>query len=232
MSESATAPVPEMPSPMRLIATLGLIAMLSGFVIVLIYEVTHEPIARNRRHALESAVQQVLPGTETQIGLALRGDQLHALDRRELDQAELFAGFTADGSLIGVALTGVSRGYAGDIRVLYGYSPTRQEIIGFRVLQSSETPGLGDKIEKDARFLANFDALDVSVTDAGDALANPITTVPEGAKQNPWEIDGITGATVSSHAVGRAVRESAERWVPLIFAQRSQIAGFVRERNR
>lgn len=215
---------PEMPSPVRLIATLGLIAMLSGFVIVLIHEVTLAPIARNHLQALESAVQQVLPGTETQVGLALQDEQLQALGPDELDRADLFAGFAADGSLVGIALTGITRGYAGDIRVLFGYSPATQQIIGFRVLQSSETPGLGDKIEKDPRFLANFAALDVRLTAAGDALAHPVVAVSEGAKQNPWEIDGITGATVSSAAVAQAIRESAERWIPLIFAQQDQIA--------
>lgn len=229
MSPPPTPPVPEMPSPVRLIATLGLIAMLSGFVIVLIHEVTLEPIARNHRQALERAVQQVLPGTETQIGLARQGNQLQVLDDESLDQADLFAGFDAEGHLVGVALTGVARGYAGDIRVLYGYSPATQQIIGFRVLQSSETPGLGDKIEKDPRFQANFDSLDVQVTDAEDGLANPVTTVSEGTKQHPWEIDGITGATVSSHAVGRAIRESAAEWVPLIYAQQDQIAESIAE---
>lgn len=215
---------PEMPSPLRLIATLGLIAMLSGLVIVLIYEVTLESIARNHRDALERAVQDVLPGTEAQIGLAVREDQLHVLQEDELDEADFFAGFDASGQLLGVAITGVARGYADDIRVLYGYSPTTQEIIGFRVLQSSETPGLGDKIENDPRFLANFEALDVQLDESGDALVNPVIAVSEGAKEHPWEIDGITGATVSSAAVGRAIRESAEQWLPLIFAQQDEIA--------
>lgn len=224
MTTSASAPTPIMPSPLRLIATLGLIAMLSGFVIVLIHEVTLEPIARNHREALERAVQQVLAGTEAQVGFAIQDDRLVALDEDSLGQADLFAGFDAEGNLVGVALTGIARGYAGDIRVLYGYSPSSQQIIGFTVLQSSETPGLGDKIEKDSRFLANFERLEVQVSEAGDTIANPVVTVNEGAKQHPWEIDGITGATVSSVAVGRAIRESTERWVPLIYAQREAIA--------
>ena len=46
-------------------------------------------------------------------------------------------------------------GYQDVIRILlYGYSPEHQAIVGMRVLESRETPGLGDKIEKDPAFLA------------------------------------------------------------------------------
>lgn len=224
MSAPSAATPPAMPSPLRLIATLGLIAMLSGFTIVLIYQVTLEPIARNHREALERAVFQVLPGAVSRANFAVVDEVLVRLPDEELAAADLFAGFDADGNLIGVALEAASRGYAGEIRVLYGYAPDREEIIGFTVLQSSETPGLGDKIESDPRYLANFEALDVSLDATGTTLANPIRPVAEGAKTQPWEIDGITGATVSAVAVARALRESTEAWVPLIFAHQAELA--------
>ncbi len=220
---SAVAP-PAMPSPLRLIATLGLIAMLSGFTIVLIYQITLEPIARNHREALERAVFEVLPGAVARANFAVDDGALVRLPDDELAAAELFAGFDAEGNLIGVAIEAASRGYADEIRVLYGYAPDREAIIGFTVLQSSETPGLGDKIETDPRFLANFEALDVQLDETGEALANPIRPVAEGAKTQPWEIDGITGATVSAVAVARALRESTETWVPLIFANQDELA--------
>jgi len=84
-------------------------------------------------------------------------------------------------------------------------------------LESKETPGLGDKIEKDETFLANFEQLDVSFNEAGDALKNPVTPVKSGEKTNPWEVDAITGATISSRAIGDILKESTARWVPLIY---------------
>ncbi|MCB0583886.1 MAG: FMN-binding protein, partial [Phaeodactylibacter sp.] len=34
---------------------------------------------------------------------------------------------------------------------------------------------------------------------------------------NPWEIDAITGATISSRAIGSILGESTKRWVPVIY---------------
>ncbi len=216
MSESAPAsiPAPEMPSAVRLIATLGLIALISGFTIVLVYQVTLEPIAQNHRDALERAVLRVLPGATQQANFRWADGSLTRLADDDIGGANLFAGFDATGQLVGIALEAAARGYAGEVRILYGYAPDREVIIGYTVLQSSETPGLGDKIETDRRFLANFDALDVALADDGESLRNPVRLVPQGTKQEPWEIDGITGATVSCRAVERALLESLRTHLP------------------
>lgn len=221
---SSAAAAPAMPSPVRLIATLGVIAMLSGFIIVLVYQVTLEPIAQNHREALEQAVFNVLPGATTRANFRLEGDTITPLPDEAVAKANCFAGYDEEGNLVGVALEGAGRGYAGEIRVLYGYSPEKETLIGFSVLQSSETPGLGDKIETDPQFLANFEGLDVSLNDAGTELVHAPVTVKSGTKSNPWEIDGITGATVSSEAVGRAIRHSAMEKVPTIYAHQEMLA--------
>ena len=36
----------------------------------------------------------------------------------------------------------------------------------------------------------------------------------------PWEVDGITGATISSRAIGNILGESTAKWVPLIYQQK------------
>jgi len=40
--------------------------------------------------------------------------------------------------------------------------------------------------------------------------------VSHGKKTHPWEIDGITGATISSKAIADILNRSAEHWVPQI----------------
>jgi electron transport complex protein RnfG len=47
-------------------------------------------------------------------------------------------------------------------------------------------------------------------------LANLIEYVKPGMKQDPWQIDGITGATISSTAVAGILRKSSAVWVPKI----------------
>jgi electron transport complex protein RnfG len=95
------------------------------------------------------------------------------------------------------------------------------------VLESRETPGLGDRIENDPGFLANFERLDVALAPDGAGLAHPIAAVKQGTKQAPWQVDGITGATISSAAIARMLRESASLWLPRV---RPRIGDF-REAN-
>jgi electron transport complex protein RnfG len=47
-------------------------------------------------------------------------------------------------------------------------------------------------------------------------LANPIVLVANGTKTDPWQIDGISGATISGKAMARAANDAAERFVPSI----------------
>ena len=92
-----------------------------------------------------------------------------------------------------------------------------------KVLASKETPGLGDKIELDPTFRRNFLQLDAKLDDTGQVLANEIVTVKAGAKKNGWEIDGITGATISSKAIGRILNASAADRLPVIARNLSRL---------
>lgn len=222
MSAANQTATPPMPSSARLIVTLALIAMISGFLVVLVYQVTLEPIARNHREALERAVFTVLPGATARSNYLLDDSGLQRLPDDDVGRANVFAGFDDAGALVGLALQASARGYADVIRILYGYSPDREAIIGFTVLQSSETPGLGDKIETDTAFLANFDELMVRLNEQGTALQNEIVTVKQGTKSEDWQIDGITGATVSTVAVGRALRESTRSMIPGLARHRDE----------
>ena len=99
-------------------------------------------------------------------------------------------------------------------RILYGYDAKCQCIVGIGVVSMRETPGIGDKIITDQAFLKNFEALDVRVNAEMTALANAVKTVKHGTKQNAWQIDAISGATITSKAVGRGINESAQKLLP------------------
>ena len=179
------------------------VGMLCGLLIAVVFEGTLPIIEKNRAEALEKAVFAVIPS-------AVRRETI------ELDGAEVNAGYDADGKLAGVAIEASSMGYADTVTLLYGYDPASETIIGIRVLASKETPGLGDKIEKDEAFLENFDALDARLDGTGTKMRNRIVTVKNGTKTEPWQIDGITGATITSKAVGAALAASTERWLPKV----------------
>ena len=89
-----------------------------------------------------------------------------------------------------------------------------KHITGIGVVAMRETPGIGDKIITDAAFLANFEALDAKLNADLSALANEIRTVKHGTKKDAWQIDAISGATITSRAVGKAINDAAQTLLP------------------
>ncbi len=198
-----------------MIRTLMGIAMLSGFLVVLTYQLTKPIIAENQRRAIEAAVFQVIPGAVERRNFVVSEQGVSAVDpENPVEGTPVYAGYDADGKLLGIATNAAAQGYADLVHLLYGYDPACQCIRGIKVLKLAETPGLGDKIISDADFVANFDQLDASLSADGSDLANDIVTVKHGRKQNAWEIDAISGATISSKAVGKALNQSAKRILP------------------
>ncbi|MFO7726126.1 MAG: FMN-binding protein [Oceanipulchritudo sp.] len=214
--ETSPLSTPANPGPASLILTLGIIAMMSGLLVVTTYQVTKPIIAANRQEALEKAVFSVLPEATSKVNFRLDEEGLRRLEGDEMGQANLFAGYDETGELAGIALEGAARGYQDVVRILYGYSPESECVIGMTVMESTETPGLGDKVETDPDFLANFECLEARLNEAGTAMRNEIVTVKSGEKTEPWQIDGISGATVTSQAIGTAIRRSSREMLPLI----------------
>jgi electron transport complex protein RnfG len=198
------------------------IGMLCGVLIVVFYQATRGVVERNREASLEAAVLAVLPSAARLESFVLTAEGNIA--RAEDPGGErLHAGFDAAGRLIGFAIEANGMGYADTIRLMYGYDPAQEAIVGLKVLASKETPGLGSRIMTDANFLANFDNLDVRLDDADENLRNEIVSTGKVAATEPWQIDTITGATVSSVAVADIVNASASRWLPVI---RRQLSSF------
>lgn len=216
MSDKPTFETPPLPSSSSLILTLGGLAMLSGVLIVLTYQLTLPRILQNKREALEKAVFKVLPGATSRANFHIDEEGLAPLPDDDIDGANVFAGYDTEGKLVGLAMEGSARGYQDIVKVLFGYAPDREQVIGFTVLQSTETPGLGDRINSDEDFLANFKELDARLNGDHTAVAHEIVTVKHGKKTEPWQIDGISGATISSTAVGKGLRESTNKLLPLL----------------
>ncbi len=189
------------------------VAMLSGFLVVLTDQLTAPFIAENQRLAIEAAVNKVIPGSVIHRRFRLLDGKLLAAGEGASGQI-IHAGYDASGRLLGVAAETGAQGYAGMIYLLYGYDPACECIRGIKVLKMAETPGLGDKIMTDPGFQANFEQLDARLDANHTALIHPIVTVKHGSKQEAWEIDAISGATISSKAVGRALNTSAQKLLP------------------
>ena len=198
------------------------IGIMCALFIVLTFEGTSSQIKINKQIALEKAIFKVLPGITKKKNFILNAnDEFELINNQEDVEQIVYAGYDEQDNLAGIAIEASGMGFADVIRILYGYDLKTQTIIGFHVLESKETPGLGDKIEKDDIFLANFEALDVSLTEDFTMLKNRVVPVKFGNKTSSWEVDGITGATISSRAIGNILGNSTSIWIPLIYKQKT-----------
>lgn len=197
--------VAQEPTSTRLVASLAIAGFLSGLIIIGIYVATLPTITANKAREMREAVFRVLPGV-TQLQKLHYDDQRIAIQAKgKDDENTLYAGYDKDGRFVGYALASEGPGFQDTVSILFGYQPNQNKVVGMWVLESRETPGLGDKIYKDHDFVANFD--DVTTEP-------PIVAVKKGTKSKPNEIDAITGATISSKAVVRIMNEGIARWKP------------------
>lgn len=161
----------------HMILTLTLVGMLSGGALVGVYRYTQPLIKINQQKALQEAIFQVLPGVQT---------------FREIkkDGKIIYKGFDSSGKEVGYAFTGEGPGYQGIIKLMIGVDPELKQIFAIQVLESVETPGLGQKITTSS-FRDQFHHLSIS---------SPLRVVKRKPSTS-GEVQAITGATISSQAV-------------------------------
>jgi len=192
----------------QMIRLMAAVSLLCGLLIVGTEINTSARIRHNQEAIMRESVAQLLPGIEKQIIYGIQpSGELVILPNVETPGPRFFAGYDASGKFLDVVIEASERGYADVISAMYRYSPATRTITGFQVIDMKETPGLGNKIGSDAGFLENFKQLDAT---------HPIGTVKHGAKKNPWEIDAISGATISSRAVGRMLQKSVAEITPAV----------------
>ena len=192
-----------------MIKVLGTVSLVCGLLIVGSNITTLARIRHNQETIMRESVAHLLPGLEKQVIYGVEDSgELKILPGVEGENVKrLFAGYDGSGKFLGVVIEASERGYADVISAMYAYSPDKKIITGFQVVDMRETPGLGSRIGSDEKFAENFQALDAT---------HPIKTVKHGTKQNPWEIDAISGATISSRAVGRMLQKSVADMTPVI----------------
>jgi len=206
VSEAASAPRGE---AQRLVATLTVAGLFSGLSIVGAYRTTLPRIQANQRAALERAVLEVLPGTLRFERLSWDGARLAAgAAGQGTLQESIFAGYGAGDTLVGYAVPASGAGFQDTIKLIYGLDPSGQRVLGMTVLESRETPGLGDKIYKDPKFVGEFREL----------VVEPVIELIKGHGNAANQVDAITGATISSRAVVKILNQANAVWRPRLAA--------------
>ena len=89
-------------------------------------------------------------------------------------------------------------GYSGDIRLLVGLDP-KGEILGVRVIEHHETPGLGDKIElRISNWILNFTHQSINENNLSEWAV----------KKDGGKFDQFSGATITPRAVVNQTKRS------------------------
>jgi electron transport complex protein RnfG len=195
----------------KLLVTLGAAGAVAGFLIVFVFAWSQPIIQAYKAEQLRLAVQEVLKGPERFDTLYVYQDALVRELPTGVDGAglqQIFLGYDEGGDRIGFAVAYGEPGFQDIVRVIFGYDRAEQTVLGMKVLESKETPGLGDKIEKDTAFVNQFDG----------AVAPLLGVKPREATGEAHEIDMITGATISSRVVIRIINDQIERLGPLMDA--------------
>ncbi len=191
------------PGSLRLVLTLAVAGLLSGIAIIGIYESTLPTITANKARELREAVFKVLPGVTQMQALVFRDGELVVVPEPDKDEPVVYGGYDAQQRFVGYAIPAAGPGFQDTIALLYGYQPGERLVVGMEVLESRETPGLGDKIYKDMDFVNEFKAL---------GTEPEIFAVKKGTKTSANQVDSITGATISSKAIVRIINEANAAW--------------------
>lgn len=179
---------------------LAIFAVVTTGMIVLIANLTRDPIARAVEETLKKSLFEVMP--RERLDNDLLNDQLTLEANDLLGTKAPRAAYVArkDGDPSGLILQVVApEGYGGSINLLVGVDATGT-ITGVRVIPPHfETPGLGDAIEiQKSKWMLDFD---------GKSLQN----TPEAqwrVKKDGGRFDAFTGATITPRAVVDAVHKA------------------------
>lgn len=184
----------KLPLSARMILVLTLITILSGGILAAWDSYTKPKVEFHRLEALKAAIAEVLPAHDEYA-------------TRESPVGNLYLASNADSDdLIGVAFMAVGSGFQGELRIMVGLTPDLTQVTGIKVLEQIETPGLGTKIVVDPSnkqdpywFPAQF---------KGVHTVPDMVVIKNAKPTQKHEVQGITGATISSQAVTRILNET------------------------
>ena len=173
----------------RLVIVLTCISLLAALALTGVYALTKGPIEQSQREKKEKALQAVLPDYEGTV----RDTVIVDADNEEIP---VHLAIGKDGELCGAGIeTYTKKAFAGRFDLMVGFDADGS-IVNTEVLKAGETPGLGDKINKDkSDFALQFNH------------QNP-AEFQLVVKKDGGDVDAITAATISSRAYCDAVQRA------------------------
>ena len=173
----------------RLAIVLTSIALIAALALTGVYALTKGPIEKGQREKKEKALQAVLPDYKGTV----RDTVIVDADNEEIP---VHLAIGENGELCGAGIeTYTKKAFAGRFDLMVGFDADGS-IVNTEVLKAGETPGLGDKINKDkSDFALQFNH------------QNP-AEFQLVVKKDGGDVDAITAATISSRAYCDAVQRA------------------------
>ncbi len=179
----------------HMLVTLFVIGVISGGLLSQISGWAEPQIEAHKIASTQKAIFEVQPD---------------AKDYKKVESVsfEVYEVMNDNKEVIGYALPYEGNGFQGKIRLMLGLTADLNQVVGLKVLEQVETPGLGTKIvndpsnKKDSKwFSSQFN---------GTKTEPAITAVKNQKPSKDTEIQAITGATISSKSVVAIVNSSIE----------------------
>ncbi len=197
------------------------ISMAAGLAIGFTNSKTMDKIAAQQEMAQNSALEAVFPQKVTLKKQKGEG---------ELPEKYWIA--SNDKGMVGYAFEVSSRGYSGDIRYMVGVNKSG-EVQGISILEQSETPGLGSRVQEVASskyiwnplgeseenkpwFTEQFEGLSclepISIDKSAGEWHKLDKTAREGLKEKN-AVSAITGSTISTKAVVSGIEKKVAVYI-------------------
>jgi len=176
----------------RLGLILFLVTAIAGAALSLVNNITKPRIEEQKRLVTERALLAALPTADKNAIDEVKSD----------DTIKYYIGYldTTRQEIAGYAFVAKGAGYSSIIETMVGVD-TSGTIIGLRIMQQVETPGLGTKIEeiKYGEETSWFQRMFIG------KLAKSVAV-----DKDKGEIETITGATISSRVVANSINSGAK----------------------
>ena len=169
-------------SLVSMVVVLTVISVMAGGLWADINKVTQEPIAAINEKNLQDGIKKVILGSET--------GELNVEQPVETD------GFVIYQTDKGTAVKAVENGFGGPLEILVGFDEAGN-ILGYTVLSTVETPGLG--VKADTWFQKG---------QKGDIIGKNPGEKELSVSKDGGEIDAITASTITSRAFLNAVNHA------------------------
>ena len=169
----------------NMLLVLTAVALVAGGVLAGVNEVTAPRIKKINADNLSKGIRTVMGSGNVQVA-----------SPEVKDGYEFYAVSDTDGQSVGTAVTTATQGFGGPLKVLVGFD-SKGTILGYTILESAETPGLGAKANT---WFQKGQKGDVIGKNPGECN---LTVSKDGGC-----VDAITASTITSRAFLNAVQQA------------------------